>query len=708
MFTNPRTAALRIPLFLLVLALVLPAPAVAQGDFTIAEAMSAPFPSDLVRSDSGDRVAWVQNDEGSRNVWVAEGPSFAGRQLTDYRGDDGQEMGGLQFTPDGAHVLYVRGGNTNRQGENPNPTIEPDPASRDTWVIPFGGGEPRRLKSGGGAVLSPDGGTVLFSRGREVHAFPFEADDSAAERLFTIRGGAGSLSWSPGGDRILFTSGRGDHSFIGIFTLDSREITYIDPSVDRDASPVWSPDGSRVAFLRIPNETGPLPFFANREAHPWSIRVGNPETGESREVWRANEGTGSVFSGMSGPSLTWAAGDRLVFPWEGNGWRTLYSVPASGGEATPLSPGEYEVQWASFTEDRRHVIYSSNQDDIDRRHIWRAAVDGSEAELLTPGTGIEWEPVQTESGAVVFLASSGTVPAHAEVLAPGQARHWMARGSFPGGYPSDDMVEPEQVVFPAADGMRIHGQLFVPEGLREGERRPAMIFFHGGSRRQMLLGFHHRGYYHNAYALNQYLANQGYVVLSVNYRSGTGYGMEFREALNYGAEGASEYQDVVGAGLFLQSREDVDPARIGLWGGSYGGYLTAFGLARASDMFAAGVDIHGAHDWNVVINNFVPSYNPGDDPELQQSMFEASPMAYVETWESPVLFIHGDDDRNVPFSETVDLVEALRDKGDVEWEQLVFPDEVHGFLLHRNWLRAYEASADFLQRKLMSQRPISQ
>jgi len=688
------------------LALALPSPAVAQDSFTIREAMSAPFPSGLVRSPTGDRVAWVQNDRGSRNVWVAEGPSFRGRQITDYAGDDGQEMGGLQFTPDGAHVLYVRGGASNRRGENPNPTIEPDPASRDTWVVPFAGGEPRMLRSGG--VFSPDGRTILFSEGREVHTTPFEGEDAESERLFTIRGGAGSLSWSPSGDRILFTSNRGDHSFIGVFDLESREITYMDPSVDHDRSPVWSPDGEQVAFLRVPNETGPLPFFANREAHPWSIRIGDPDTGETREVWRAKEGHGSVFSGMGGPSLFWGAGDHLVFPWEGSGWRTLYSVPASGGEATPLSPGEYEVQWASFSEDGRHVVFSSNQDDIDRRHIWRAAVDGSGAELLTPGDGVEWEPVQTESGVVVFLASSGTVPAHAEVLVPGERRRWMARGSFPADYPSDAMVEPRQVVFSAADGMQIHAQLFLPEGLREGERRPAMIFFHGGSRRQMLLGFHHRGYYHNAYAMNQFLANQGYVVLAVNYRSGVGYGMEFREAENYGAEGASEYQDVVGAGLYLQNRTDVDPERIGLWGGSYGGYLTAFGLARASDMFAAGVDIHGAHDWNVVINNFVPSYNPGDDPELQQSMFEASPMAYVDTWESPVLFIHGDDDRNVPFSETVDLVEALRAKGDVEFEQLVFPDEVHGFLLHRNWLRAYEESADFLQRKLSPRRPISQ
>ena len=121
----------------------------------------------------------------------------------------------------------------------------------------------------------------------------------------------------------------------------------------------------------------------------------------------------------------------------------------------------------------------------------------------------------------------------------------------------------------------------------------------------MLLGFHHIDYYHYAYALNQYLASQGYIVLSVNYRSGTGYGLKFREALNYGAGGNSEFNDVLGAGLFLQNHPNVDSTKIGLWGGSYGGYLTAMGLARASDMFAAGVDIHGVMNWNVIIKNFI-------------------------------------------------------------------------------------------------------
>jgi len=259
------------------------------------------------------------------------------------------------------------------------------------------------------------------------------------------------------------------------------------------------------------------------------------------------------------------------------------------------------------------------------------------------------------------------------------------------------MVEPQAVIFPAADGLAIHGQLFLPPQDQEPTQHPAVVFFHGGSRRQMLLGFHYLGYYHNAYAMNQLLASRGYVVLAVNYRSGVGYGLDFREALDYGATGASEFNDVLGAGLFLRGRDDVDPDRIGLWGGSYGGYLTAMGLARASDLFAAGVDLHGVHDWNEGIRIFVPDYDP--TPEQERLAFESSPNAALDTWRSPVLVIHGDDDRNVFFSQTVYLVEALRDRG-VHVEQLVFPDEVHGFLRHASWVRAYSAALDFFDRML--------
>src|SRR5439155_2584920 len=162
---------------------------------------------------------------------------------------------------------------------------------------------------------------------------------------------------------------------------------------------------------------------------------------------------------------------------------------------------------------------------------------------------------------------------------------------------------------------------------------------------QMLLGFHYGDYYTKAYAMNQYLANHGYVVLAVNYRSGIGYGMKFREAENYGTRGASEVNDVIGAALYLRSRSDVDPDRIAARGGSYAGYLTAFALAKASNLYSAGVDMHGVHDWNNEIKDWERNYDPRAAGELARLAWQSSPMAYVDSWRSPVLLIQGDDDR---------------------------------------------------------------
>jgi len=135
-------------------------------------------------------------------------------------------------------------------------------------------------------------------------------------------------------------------------------------------------------------------------------------------------------------------------------------------------------------------------------------------------------------------------------------------------FPSDQMVTPQQVIFKAADGVEVHGQLFVPRDGKPNEKHPGLVFMHGGSMRQMLLGWHYMYYYSNSYAMNQYLANHGYIVLSVNYRSGIGYGRAFREAPGRAGRGATEYRDVVAAGKFLQARSDVDASRVGLWGGS--------------------------------------------------------------------------------------------------------------------------------------------
>lgn len=674
-------------------------PAAAQRTaITLEDILSAPFPAELLASPAGGKLAWIQNAKGVRNVWMAEPPEYLGRQVTRYTADDGQSLGGLEWMPDAKTLVYVRGGGANRQGDAPNPMSDPAGAEQAVWRVSLDGGEPVRIAAGSGAAVSRRGDGVAFVKGGKIFWAPLAGKPEPAQWV-QARGNARQLRFSPDGSKLAFVSIRGGHSFIGLYDVAAKTLRWIDPSVDGDSDPVWSPDGSRLAFLRTPAAKGVTLFHPNPSAQPWSILVADAATGQAKAVWRAEPGPGSAFHEMvAANQLLWGAEDRLIFPWERDGWLHLYSVPAAGGKATLLTPGEFEVEFVNLTPDRRQILFNSNQDDIDRRHVWRVDVTGGRPVALTKGTGIEWLPVMTSDGkALAYLRSGARQPARAVVETGGGEARELAPGTVPPGFPEQALVEPQPVIFSAADGLRIHGQLFLPPGLKKGERRPGILFFHGGSHRQMLLGWHYSGYYHNSYAMNQYLASRGYVVLSVNYRAGTGYGLKFREAPNQGASGASEFNDVLGAGLYLRSRADVDPSRIGLWGGSYGGYLTALGLARASNLFAAGVDIHGVHDWNVGIRTFIPDYDP--KPDEERLAFESSPMSSLSGWRSPVLVIHGDDDRNVSFSETVDLVAALRERN-VEVEQLILPDEIHSFLRYGSWLSVFRTAAEFFDRRL--------
>lgn len=683
-------------------------PAAPCQGFTLEQALSAPFASDLIGSRQLGRLAWIENQQGRRNLWVAE-PDASGKykskQLTSYDQDDGQEMYQAAWTPDAQHLVYVRGGDSEFPGRpDPNPALAPEGVSQNIWLIAATGGEPRKLADGYNPVISPSGDQVAFISHGQIWAIALGSDEAKAKPLLHTRGDISELVWAPDAHALAFVSERTDHSFIGVYDLRSRTLIYLDPGTEDDAEPVWSLDSRQVAFIRVPGSPQPSPS-EHRTASPWSIRIADATTGEGHSAWKASEGRGSAFREIHGSQLFWTADNYLVFPWEADGWSHLYSVPASGGNALLLTPGDFEVEDVSLTAGNKAILYASNQQDIDRRHIWTVAASGGKPKPLTTGTGIEVAPVEA-GHLVATLRSDERTPLRPALLEANGKLQDIAPELIPATYPGSKFIQPEQVLFPAADGLQLHGQLFLPPDAKDGKRHPALVFFHGGSRRQMLLGFHTMQYYSNAYTMNQYLASLGYIVLSVNYRTGIGYGLDFREALHYGRDGASEFNDILGAGNYLRSRHDIDSTRIGVWGGSYGGFLTALALARASDMFAAGVDMHGVHQWQRPA-----SWRPSPDPEVDartlKTAWEASPMASIATWRSPVLLIQGDDDRNVPFSQTVSLARALRKQG-VEFEELVFPDEIHGFLLHRHWLEAYKAEADFFRRHLMSSSPSKQ
>ncbi len=699
-----KLSALSCSLVLLLCASPFPGSAQTPPAFSVEQVLSSPFPSNLVSAENSGRIAWVFTARGERNVWVADAPNFEARQVTHYTGDDGMPIAALKLTPDGRTVVYARGSEANDAGEIADPTSGVEKRVQQVWAMDVDkGGEPRLLGDMGcgeedceDIQISPSGEFAVWSAKKQIWIAPISGKDKA-KALTYARGSNSEPQWSPDGKKIAFVSHRDDHSFVGIYEFGRSALRYISPSADRDLYPRWSPDGSQLAFVRLGGRQMKEPLIP-QTPRPWAIWVYDVASDSGREIWKSGPGLDDSLPRLTEDgSFKFAAKNRIIFSSEQDGWNHLYSVATSGGPAALLTPGKFETEDVALGSGKTSVIYSSNQDDtdprdIDRRHLWRVGVEGGTPEALTRGETMEWTPLEI-AGKVVCLGSTATTPAMPYVVNL-HGREMIAKSALPADFPSAQLVTPKQVIFKAADGWEIHGQLFEP---KQSGPRPALIFIHGGSARQMMLGFHYMDYYHNAYAMNQYLASRGYVVLSVNYRTGIMYGRHFRQPKDGGPRGGAEYKDIVAAGKYLQSLPNVDAKKIGLWGGSYGGYLTAMGLAHDSDLFAAGVDLHGVHDWSDFKEEF-----PADAPDHDAAMklaFESSPNSAIATWRSPVLLIQGDDDRNVDFSQTVDLLQRLRAQN-VHVEELIFPDEVHGFLLWKSWIRAYGATEEFFGREL--------
>jgi dipeptidyl aminopeptidase/acylaminoacyl peptidase len=704
--------------------------------FTVDQILGFPSPENLVASPAGSTIAWTFNERGVRNIYVADAPGFEPRRITPYREDDGQELTQLSFSRDGRTIVYVRGGDhgSNRQAEAPpNPAENPEQPKIQIWSINVSGGAPRLIGDGDDPAIAPASDRVAFVRNRQIWFAPLDGSEKP-QQAFYARGTSESPVWSPDGRRLAFVSSRNDHSFIGLFTAE-QPIRFIAPSTSRDSLPAWSPDGKHIAFLRQPGVGGaPRPPLARIQPQPWSILVANVEsTGRERPFEVAT----AVTSGHTGPparqprrgprtpvdpilqnpggiGLQWAADDTLVYLSYRDGFPRLYSIqhPGLNNKPTLLTPGPFMVEQVALTPDRRFAIYNANTGsdpgDIDRRHLFKVPVNAATPTPLsiTSGTGIEWSPVVTaDNQTIAFLRSDAQrPPAPAIIPVSGGTVRGLGEKFLPAEFPAAQLVTPKLVAFRASDGVEAHGQLFEPAG---GEaRKPAIVYIHGGGPRQMLLGWHYRWEYANDYGANQYLASRGFIVLSVDYRLSVGYGQAFQFAENTGARGAAEYRDILAGGRYLQARAGVDPGRIGVWGASLGGYLTALALGRNSDVFAAGVDFHGVHDRVPAVNAIQQARAIAGDSiteaDLRQALkvaYESSPIAAVNTWKSPVLLIHGDDDRTVDFHQTVDLERRLLAKG-VKVESLVLPDEVHDSLLWRNWRTAIAAMSEFFERTL--------
>ncbi len=693
----------RSSLLLLCLTLLFYFPVFSQT-FTMEEVSKFSFPSGLTSSPVANQIAWAMNEQGKRNVFIATGPDFNPEKLTDFNEDDGQEISNLQFSPDGKFLVFVRGGDHGggNASQPVNPTHNIQIPKVEVWKINLNERNVNTIGEGDHPVIGPPHQLVYLRNGR-VSSYNLE-EETSEDQIFETKGNIQSLEFSPDGSQIAFIDSRSGHSLIGVYQTSGNQIKWLDPGFFSDQSPRWSPDGKQIAFIRTPGGSGAsLPLLEQRHS-PWEIWIADVSTGEGYKRWKSPETLrGSVPTVDGRYNLHWTADNQIVYLSYEDGWPHLYIMNAEEGESKLLTPGDYHVEHIKLSPEKKSLVFSANYgtdpEDLDRRHIGRVEIIGDGVEWLTTGTGIEAYPVFIGKGEnVAYLSATPKRPLLPVVLLNGKET-LLAEDLIPQDFPQQQLVVPKQVSFMAPDGVKIYGQLFEKE---DGEKeKHGVVFVHGGPQRQMLLGWSYMDYYSNTYAVNQYLANLGFVVLSVNFRMGIGYGYEFHKPANTYYKGAGEYQDVKAGGEFLTDLPQVDSNKIGIYGGSYGGYLTALALGKDSDLFKVGVDIHGVH-------NFEGRYDvpegfevAPDYEEVKKIAWESSPFAYLDSWESPVLLIHGDDDRNVNVSHTTDLIRRFEEKN-IPYQYLMIPDETHHWMKFSNMVKVNKATTDFLEEHLMN------
>lgn len=729
--------------------------------------MSPASPLTLVSAQKAERLAWMVYDRGLRNVYTAAAPDFKAVRLTSFLNDDGTDLTDVEISADGSMIVFVRGSAPNRFGWVANPSHSPDGAERAIWAVRSTGGPAWRVAEGAAPELSPDGRYVLYTRDGQIYrarvarSGPVTAMDTGGVPYIKEWGRNGSPRWSPDGRKIAWVSDRENHSYVMVLDVATRKATYVSPGVDCDAGPTWSPDSKRIAFYRRPgvpfglqtqngqggigNPAGPAsnpnavrapgnpasgcggggfgggggrgaapaatpdtrnnmrmsPGFYSATftgGHNLSLMIADANTGEAKEFWH-NAPRDTMFT--SANNMVWA-GDHIMFPVTvpGDEWERWYSLSINGGTPTRLTTTDGLIEDATSVSLSRDggktLFYCTNATDIERRHIWSVPTSGGTPKRISLGNGIETYPQPLASGKqVAVIYFDAKTPASIALVPTAGGEPKVIFPTLTKEFPTTAHVVPEVVHTKAADGLDISNTLFLPQDMKAGEKRPAMIFVHGGPARQMMPGYHYMQFYHWSYAVNQWLASQGYVVLSINYRSGIGYGRKFRNAANTQARGNSEYQDVLAGAKYLQGRPDVDVSRIGIWGLSYGGLLTSQALARNSDIFVAGADLAGVHLYGNVI----------DSTNLA---FKSSAVGAIDGWKSPVFLVHGDDDRNVDFAQTVGLVQLLRARN-IYHELIVVPDDLHESMLHSKWIETFDKMGVFLRKFVWEkQKPAAQ
>lgn len=663
---------------------------------SLADLLDIRHPSQATWSPAGDRIAFVWDRAGVQNVYVVDPSAPAPAALSAF--DEGL-VDLVGWTADSAAVLFAKHG--------------------DLWRAPVGATTPEPLwttpESESGFALSNDRRRVAFARGGDLWVRALDGGHEV--RLTSTPEAEGGAVWSPDDRQLAFTTvsatprdedtawngakmvfRRLDRapSDLAVIASTGGPVRRIGVTPGTESAPRWL-DAARLVFQRVTAD------FTTRE-----IVVARIATGETTVVHRDVDEKWWSLTYLNPEPVPSPDGRLIAFVSDRSGWDHAWIVSAEGGEAMPVTSGSFEVSRVRWSPDGARIAFDSNEGPAPgARHLVVAAIEPSgrpgPVVRLTEGRGTYADPHWSPDGRhLLFQHTSPRDSADlfvVETTAGSPPRRLTE--SMPASIARERLVEPEFVRYRSTDGSDVPAYLFVPAGLDRTARHPAIVWVHGDGVTQNYDGWHLRRDYAVYYSVHQWLVQQGYVVLAVDYRGSIGYGKAWRQG-HYRDLGGRDYEDVAAGADYLASLGFVDNDRIGVWGLSYGGFMTLQALTVTPERFRCGIDVAGVVDWRDWHRDPDGPWikgrmgDPDDDPELYR---RTAPIERVDRLVRPLLVLHGTADVNVPFLESLRLVDvALKAGKDVEL--MVYPGEFHYFHREHVLRDAWTRVAAFFDRHL--------
>ncbi len=677
------------------------------GTLDVEAVIGIRHPSGAVWSPDGSRVAFLWDRAGAQNLYLVNRGSVEPEALTHFASG---LMGEPFWSPDGTALYFEREGELwsvlVQKGSapkavfgtvGPETEVRPSPDGKqvaflrlgDVWVTHLEGGREKRLTvtlvAESGLVWSPDGKRLAFGFSR---ATPREETQSFV------------------GEKIAFRRFEQEPAEIGVVSVSGGEVVPVASSPQSEESPRWI-DATRLVLERFSTD------YRSRE-----ILAADVATGAVKTLHREHDEKWWSLSFLGAEPRPSPDGKWVAFLSDSSGWDSLHIVSSSGGTAHKITADGEEASRFAWSPNGSKLAFDTNRSHPGQRHLAVADISdpaSPKVSLLTEGRGTNTQ-IANAGGFVLVQERGGWSPDGQRLLyqhtdpgrpadlqwieATGGAPHELTQ-SLPGTVDRTRLVEPQLVHYPSSDGRDVPAYLFVPVDLDRSRRHPAIVWIHGDGIAQNYDGWHVRRDYAVYYSFHQYLAQRGYVVIAPDYRGSVGYGREWRLA-PYRDLGGLDYQDVAAAVPYLESLSYVDPARVGVWGLSYGGFLTLQALTSDPELFRCGIDVAGVQDFRDWFRDPGGNWVGGrlGDPAQNAGAYQrAAPIERVDRIARPLLVLHGTADVNVPFLESVKLVDQLTKKGK-DFDFVVYPGEFHYFHREHVLRDFFRRVAGFFDRNL--------